>query len=117
MDMTAIEKIESQQKKLKEGSAPYVVGEQIKDMLRREPELEKIISDDLENEDMSLVQAEKKIKSWADQHKTGNFSFVSPGKAEEILREFYGLPEAGKRAHSPERGEPKRKEIRLEDFL
>lgn len=115
--MTAIEKIESQQKKLKEGSAPYVVGEQLKDMLRREPELEKILSEDLENEDMSIDRAEKKIKAWADQQRKGNFSFVSPEKAEELLREFYGLPEAGKRERLTEHIKPERKEIRLEDFL
>ena len=46
---------------------------------------------------MSISHAEKKIKAWADKHKTGNFAFVSPDKAEEILREFYGIQKKAER--------------------
>ena len=51
-----------------------------------------MLEKDLDVEEMSLEHAEKEIKSYADKHKTGNFSYVSPAKAEEILRNFYGLP-------------------------
>ena len=33
----------------------------------------------------------KEIKKYADEHRTGNFSFVSPKIAEEIIRKFYGI--------------------------
>lgn len=91
MQKTAIEMIEKQQAKLQEGSAAWVVGEQLKDMCRMEEDAAQIIAEDLQNESMSVQNAEKQIKAYADKHKTGNFSFVSPQKAEEILRKFYGL--------------------------
>ncbi len=90
----AIKLIEAQQKKLPEGSAPWVVGEQLKDICRRESASAQLIAEDLQNESMSIVNAEKRIKAYADKHKVGNFAYVSPQKAEEILREFYGLPMA-----------------------
>ena len=43
---------------------------------------------------MSLANAEKKIKAYADKHRKGNFACVPPNVAENILREFYGLPGA-----------------------
>lgn len=95
MKEEAIKRIEEQQAKLKEGSAPWVVGEQLKDICRHEPKSAELIAQDLTNEEMSLEKAEKQIKKWADGHKTGNFAYVSPQKADEILRKFYGLPTAG----------------------
>lgn len=41
---------------------------------------------------MSITEAEKKIKVFADSHKTGSFSCVTPEESDRILREFYGLP-------------------------
>ena len=40
---------------------------------------------------MSIAKCEEKIKAYADGHKQGNFSFVSPQVAEDIIRKFYGL--------------------------
>ena len=45
---------------------------------------------------MSITEAEKKIKAYADAHKTGSFACVTPAEADRILREFYGLPQRGK---------------------
>ena len=89
-----IEKIEAQQAKLKENTAPWVVGEQLKDICS-DPQCAELISADLDNEEMSLEKCEKKIKEYADKHKTGNFSYVPPKVAEDIIRKFYGLPAAG----------------------
>lgn len=116
----AIELIEKQQAKLKEGQAPWVVGEQLKDICRHEADAAELLAEDLQNESMSIVQAEKKIKEYADKHKTGNFSFVSPQKAEEILRKFYGLPARGEKKAESEKVEdvPKAGQvIDLGDFL
>lgn len=88
---SAIEAITAQQPK--EENAVWMVGEQLKDMLRKEPYLAEIILRDLEVQEMSLANCEKKIKTWADQHKVGNFACVTPIRAEKIIREFYGLPE------------------------
>lgn len=89
----AVAAIEQQQKELQKGSAPWVAGEQLKELCMAEPESAALLAEDLKNKNMSLTAAEKKIKAWADKHKTGNFAYVSPQRAEEILREFYGLPE------------------------
>ena len=94
MKEEAIKRIEEQQAKLKEGSPAWMVGEQLKDICRREPKSAELIAQDLQVEEMNLAAAEKKIKKWADGHKTGNFACVTPKKADEILREFYGLPAA-----------------------
>lgn len=91
----ALRKIEEQQAKLKENTAPWMVGEQLKDICRNEPKSAELIAQDLAVPEMSLVEAEKKIKAYSDKHKTGNFGCVPPNKAEEILRKFYGLDKAG----------------------
>ena len=82
--------IEAQQPKQR--TAVWMVGEQLKDMLRAEPHLADIVKQDLTVKAMSLAECEKKIKAYADQHKTGNFACVIPSEAERIIREFYGLP-------------------------
>ena len=99
----AIELIEKQQAKLKEGQASWVVGQQLKEICRHEADAAELLAEDLRNDAMSIVQAEKKIKEYADKHKTGNFSFVSPQKAEEILRKFYALPARGEEKNVPEK--------------
>lgn len=92
--MRAIELIEDQQKG-KENTAPWMVGEQLKEICRREPESAELIAKDLEGKGMGLEDAEKKIKAYADKHRTGNFACVPPSVADQIIREFYGLPAAG----------------------
>lgn len=113
----AIAAIEAQQAKVKDRSPQWMVAEQLKDICRMEPRSAELIAQDLENEAMSITEAEKKIKAFADGHKTGNFSCVTPLEAERILREFYGLPEAGPASldfsPAPEDGGP----IRLEDYF
>ena len=109
----AICAIEEQQKKVKERSAPWMVGEQLKDICRREPKSAELIYQDLQNEAMSIVEAEKKIKAFADKNKTGNFACVTPMEADRILREFYGLGKDAEPAPVPSGS----KTINLMDFL
>jgi len=92
--MTVIEKIEAQQKG-KEGTVPWMVGEQLKDICHADPGCAELVDKDLDNPAMSIVEAEKKIKAWADKNKKGNCAVVPPNVAEKIIREFYGLPEVG----------------------
>ena len=92
--MTVFKKIEAQQKG-KENTAAWMVGQQLKDICRSDPHCAEIVEQDLENQSMSIVEAEKKIKAYADKQKrTGNCVCVPPDVAEKIIREFYGLPEA-----------------------
>ncbi len=98
----AIKKIEAQQKGRHKYSTVYQVGEQLKDICRSCPEQADLILKDLDNPAMSIVQAEKKIKKFADKHKQGNSSCCPPKEADKILRDFYGLAPASKEAPKPE---------------
>lgn len=104
-------KITAQQ--LGERTPVWMVGEQLKDMLRAEPHLAELVARDLDIVEMSLAECEKKIRAFADAHKTGGFSCVIPSEAERIIREFYGLPTPGGAASA--RGGDNL--IRLEDFF
>ena len=91
--MTVYEMIEAQQKG-KENTAPWMVGEQLKDICRTDPTCEQIVAEDLKQEGMGLEACEKQIKAWADKQKRkGNCVCVIPSVAEDIIRKFYGLPE------------------------
>ena len=122
----AIKAIEAQQAKVKARSAPWMVGEQLKDMIRREPGIAELIAQDLTAGGMSLTAAEAKIKAFADKHRTGNFACVTPAEAEGVLREYFGIPKDGGRGQTspppaggppPLSGEAKTGVISLEDFF
>ena len=68
------------------------------DLCRAEPACAELLDQDLEVEAMSIVEAEKKIKAFADKHRVGNFACVTPADSDRILREFYGLPRRGETA-------------------
>ena len=100
--MNVFEKISKQQGL--ENTAVWMVGEQLKDICRREPACAKIVEEDLENKEMSLEKCEKKIREYADElHKKtkGKCVCVPPNVAESIIREFYGLPAAGETVTEP----------------
>ena len=85
----AIAKIAAQQPR--ERTPVWMVGEQLKDILRHEPHLAELVAEDLDRAQMSLANCEKQIKAFADKHKSGGFSCVIPSEADRIIREFYGL--------------------------
>ena len=87
--MTVFEKISAQQGK--ERTPVWMVGEQLKEICEREPRSAELVAQDLDVPEMSLAHCEKKIKAFADAHKTGSFACVVPLEAERIIREFYGL--------------------------
>lgn len=99
MVQTCIDKITQQQPK--ERTAVWMVGEQLKDMVKAEPGIAEIVLQDLDVPEMSIANCEKKIKEFADKHKTGNFACVTPKDAEEIIRRFYGLEEKKTEAAKP----------------
>lgn len=121
--MDIIAKIEAQQKG-KENTGIWMVGEQLKDICRSDPHCSEILAADLENPDMSLEKAEKKIKAKADEIRKSMHNAscvcVPPNVAEAILREFYGLPAAGDKTEATH-GTPAQVAdpglISLEDFL
>ena len=90
--MDVFEKIRAQQGA--ERTPVRMVGEQLADIIRHDERAQEIVSRDLDQAGMSLADCEKKIKAFADKHKTGNFACVIPSEAERIIREFYGITEA-----------------------
>lgn len=115
----ALDKITDQQTGI-EGTVPFMVGEQLKDICKGDARAAELILQDLDVEAMSLTNAEKKIKAYADGHRKGNFSCVPPDVADKILREFYGLPqsdaaEVERKQEAP--AEAPGKIVNLADFL
>lgn len=108
----AIAAIEEQQAKVKARSPQWMVGEQLKDICRREPKSAELIAQDLTVKEMSITEAEKKIKAFADKNKIGNFACVTPIEADKILREFYGLPDPFADGGLPDRGEESQEDER-----
>ena len=90
--MSAIDKLLAQQAKVKARSPQWMVAEQLMDICRHEPACEALLDKDLDVAEMSITEAEKKIKAFADSHKSGGFACVTPAESDNILREFYGLP-------------------------
>ena len=88
--MDGFEKIEALQKGI-ENTAPWMVGEQLKEMIRTGTDADgALLAADLEQKGMGLADAEKKIAAYARAHKEGNCGVCPPWEAERILREFYG---------------------------
>lgn len=112
---TALEKITAQQPEQRD--AVWMVGEQLKDILRAEPHLAELVEQDLEGEEMALAACEEKIRAFANKHRTGNFACVIPSEAERIIREFYGLPAAGEAPPEPVPAPEADNVLRLEDFF
>lgn len=110
----AIKKLREQQANVQARSPQWMVAEQLIDICRNEPKSAELIAKDLDVKEMSITEAEKKIKAFADEHKTGGFSCVTPAEADDILRKFYGLPERGA---ENEDSAPADKVIDLMDFL
>ena len=109
----ALALLKAQQEKVQARGPQWMVAEQLMDICRREPGSAELIAQDLDNPEMGIVQAEKKIKAFADAHKSGNFACVTPSEAEDILRKFYGLPD-------PRQGRPSAGgavSVDLADFL
>lgn len=93
MDVYA--KIGELQAKLDPDSCAYEIGEQLKDICRRDPACEKILLEDLQNPAMGLTAADKMLYDWGEKQAKGKGGCgISGRKAEELLREFYGLPAA-----------------------
>lgn len=99
MIQQVIKAIEEQQKG-KENTAVYMVGEQLKDICRDNPNAAELVLQDLRNKEMSIDKCEKQIKKHADSHKKGNFACVPPDVAEKIICEFYGIHKTDTAAES-----------------
>ena len=79
----------------KDESTVWMVGEQLKDILRASPELSQIVLDDFSAQKAPLIDCEKKIADYAKAHRHGNSGCCTPKAAEKIIREYFGFPASG----------------------
>ena len=105
------------QRKGKENSPVWMVGEQLLDIAAGEPDSLELLKQDLTVPEMSLENAEKQIKAWADKHKKGNCCCVSPKVADGILREFYGLKSLDEKKSEAKEAEKQNTLIDIDSFL
>ena len=106
---SAIKAIEAQQPKLRNDI--WMVGEQLKDMIRAEPKWADMIEMDIKNKDQNLEAIAKKIRERAKANKTGSFGCVTPMEADEIIRKTFCIPKREEKRETPPGV------ISLEDFF
>ena len=100
--MDVFKRIDELQGEFNPDSCAFEIGEQLKDICRRDPACEKILLEDLQNPAMGLAAADKMLYDWGKKQAKGKVGCgISGRKAEELLREFYGLPAAGEAAAIP----------------
>lgn len=90
----------------------WMIAEQLKDLLKAEPQWAEMVKRDLENKGQTLEDVAKLIRERAQKNKVGNCGIVTPMEADEIIRKVYGIPERGA---APE--PPAENVIDLEDFF
>jgi hypothetical protein len=84
----------TEQQKGHENKPEFMIGEQIKEIAEREPSVIDILVKDLETEGMGLEDVAAKFKQYADKnHGSAKCFCITPKVAEDLIREFYGLPE------------------------
>ena len=100
--MTRLNELIAEQQKGRENSPAWMIGEQLKESAEREPQCAELIDKDLAVKEMNLDAAAKKLKEYADKNRgKANVFCITPKAAEQILREFYGLPKAGEAPAEP----------------
>ena len=115
--MEKLREIIEAQRKGKEDTPVWMVGEQLFDIAAGEPDSLELLKQDLAVLEMSLENAEKQIKAWADKHKKGGCCCVSPKVADGILRKFYGLKSLDERRKEARTQPAKAEYIDLDSFL
>jgi len=88
-------RIITEQQSGKENTPVFMIGEQLKEMAEGNAAITDLLVKDLQTDGMKLADAAKELQSYSDKNRKGAKVFcISPKVAEEILRKFYGLPDA-----------------------
>lgn len=96
-----IDEIKNQQLSYREFEPPYVVGEQLKEIGSESDDAASILYDDLQNEQMNLLSAANMLQSYSDKNRGSAKQFcITPKKADELLRDFYKLPQKANKSQS-----------------
>lgn len=89
----------------------WMCGEQLLEMIGQDAEAAKLVLDDMQHGGLSLTGCEKKIRTFAQK----NGKCCTGPEAEEIIRDYFGLPERG--TEQKPALEPAAGVISLEDFF
>lgn len=92
MEKLAIKRIEVQQKQAGNKGHIFAMGEQLKEICRNEPRAAELVAQDLTNPEMSLAKLKLTFDKFAQDHREGNESCITPDQADELIRKFYGIP-------------------------
>ena len=116
-----LHKIITDQQKGHESKPRFMIGEQLKEIAEREPLSAELLERDLQIREMNLEAAEKHFQEYADEQTRGKRSNVvfciTPKVAEQLLREFYGLPIPEENAPEKKEADSSEEYIDLSSFL
>ncbi|MDO4173702.1 MAG: hypothetical protein Q4D42_02960 [Eubacteriales bacterium] len=104
----------------KEGSLEAGITEMLLNIAGRSPAAAELIAQDLRVKKMSIAAAAKHLTDYARKNKSGNGYYMTPKKAEELLRDFYKIPDVREepaRTLKPEAKKRHGKVVDLLDFL
>ncbi|MBQ9744490.1 MAG: hypothetical protein IJW19_05125 [Clostridia bacterium] len=109
----------SEQQRGHENEPAYMIGEQLKEIAEREPSVIDILVKDLETNGMGLEDVAAKFKQYADKnHGSAKCFCITPKVAEDLIREFYGLPKAEEKTFMVAKTKNERMENKINaDFI
>lgn len=111
--------IEKQIEKEYEFSPVRGCAAQLTDIVGGDERLAQIVCEDFDNK-RTIIECEKKIKAFVDKNHKGNAGYCPPWKAEEIIREYFGIGSASEQtaaAAPTQMSAPKPKVLSLADLL
>lgn len=95
--------IEKQLEGVYEYSPIRGVCEQLSNIVRENEQLAQIVCEDFAN-GRTVSECEREIKKWVDKNHKGSVGYCPPWKAEEIIRQYFGL---AKTMEQPKVNKPK----------
>ncbi len=114
--MTDFKTLIEEQQKGKENTPAWMIGEQLKEICRKEPESARLVEQDLMGA-LTLAGCANKLKAKADElHRAqkGDCVCIPPQVAEGVIREYFGLAAQSRSDKAPE---PEADMIDLAAFL
>ena len=111
--------IEKQIEKEYEFSPVRGCAAQLTDIVGRSEQMAQLVCEDFAN-GRTVQECEKQIKAFVDKNHKGNAGYCPPWKAEEIIREYFGLGSASEQpqaAAPTPMPAPKPKVLSLSDLL
>lgn len=100
--MSKFHELIAEQQKGHENDPIFMIGEQLKEIAESEPFSSELLEKDLAVDGMKLADVAKRFEEYAAKNRKGAKCFcITPKVAEQIIRDFYGLPSAEDKAEKP----------------